>query len=196
VIADQYEPKFEKILAQDVDLMVTDWKGQYTMTFWLKQTSSADTFMNIFHKGHDDKERNPSIWILPSSSNLHVRSGTPAKNSSSESSSSSWASGPNVGCDPKDSLEFNAWNFVGVVHQNQSMEVFFADPSAKAIRRTCFRFLDAPAHNTGPLYSAAPAGAPFLGVVADVRLYNRAMSQGEVHRIAKQKVYAKGHQLK
>jgi len=166
-----FQVKADTLVAKNSDMLVgRRWTGKYTYTFWFKYTSTKPAVQSLFRKGvfkGQNLDRKPGLWIT-NGNRLHVRSAT----------AGNW----NDGCDPKDPMLVNEWNWVALQHEAGSIKVYVAD-SRGNFRLDCSRKVGPPLQTTGGLYSGDQGYPPLKGMIADLRSYNRILSEEELREI-------------
>jgi len=145
----------------------------FTYLFWVKPLTTISTWGGLIHKGSSQMERNPGIWFYPSSTKLHVRSGT----------SAGWNDGAFP--DPEKPLPLNEWAHVVLSHALNALNVYVNGEVVAS--RT---IVPEPLVNDGALYACFSSSMPANALLTGVRYYPHILTANHVSRIFNLKEYS------
>ena len=136
--------------------------ADFSVAFWVKPNAATGGWRPLFHKGSVDTERGPGIWLNPGSNRIHFRISTTAN----------W----NEGSDSVADLPYGTWSHVAFVKAGNQWKCY-----VNGVLDTAFTLSGTTTGNNGPIYVADdPWYAGSNTSIDDVRLYNTALSDGEV----------------
>jgi len=183
VVPGEFRPSRGSVIAKHNDLRTKRWRGAITYTFWVKPLGTQANWANLFHKGSVNVARHPAVWFFPGSTRLLVRSGTRTPRTASD-----WNGYTNFGCNPAQSLTLGKWHFVAFTHRKGSMKVYLGGRKGRLRRRCEVRGAPAPVPNFGSLRSSDPWYPPANAVMADLRVYNRALGRRSLRAIQRKRM--------
>jgi len=186
VVPGEFTPKKNKVIAQHKHLRTNKWRGKITYAFWVKPMGVQRTWSNLFQKGSSPVARHPGAWFYPGSTRIHIRSGTRTPRTSRDINPYT-----NYGCDPSRPLTMGKWSFVAFTHRKGSLKVYVGTRKGK-LRRACeIHNAPAPVPNFGSLRAGNPWDRTAKAVLADFRVYNRALSRRSLRAIQRKRVAKK-----
>ncbi len=135
----------------------------FSLVFWfcLKEDHNG-AWRVLTHKGHNDEQRTPAIWIRPDNNNIHYRISTYASS--------------NEGGDSTSAVQVNGWTHIAYVKCGRKLMLFLNGKKDSEVELSA-----ATLANTGPLYIGKDmqySGA--TSAYEDYRIYARALTENEV----------------
>jgi len=162
---DPFQPIQGHVIAQANQI---SFSGVYTYMLWVKALNRVGGWGNIFHKGANDGQRNPAVWLWPNSLTLYVRSGN--------------RQGGDNGCNSGAHVVIGEWTHIAVVHDGTGIYVY------QNGFQICQNPTSGPIENTGPLYVSDPWYQAANALVADLRHVPASLSWNNIYKAYKSRV--------
>ena len=166
---DNFSPKKNTILMPHTRIHPADAR---TYMFWIRPSGLQDGWANIFAKGANNGQRDPSIYFYPKSTRMHIRSGTDGNANDGEDPEAKYA------------LPMFKWSHVAFAHSKAGFVVWLN--GQKIVEK---KLAGGPLTNSGDLFGSDAFHLPALCTMSDLRYLPRVVTEKELSEAIKAKNY-------